>query len=150
MEQNVKEFRQVAAFLCEQYERKNADYGNAFGKTFGKYGAVSALTRMSDKFGRIERIVLNGPGDVNYESLEDSLGDLASYCMMTIVELNARKEAGGAVLWHRDLPKDGYSKKKVVSDGFCPTCAHNGAHGCGLLKAGRKCMWTLKMEAVGK
>ena len=50
----VDKHEQLTTHLNDTYRRKNKDYGDAFGKTHEKYGAVSGLTRMSDKFYRIK------------------------------------------------------------------------------------------------
>lgn len=74
--------------LNETYRRKNKDYGDAFGKTHEKYGAVSGLTRMSDKFYRIEELILSGEQLVDDESVLDTLLDLANYSLMLYMELD--------------------------------------------------------------
>lgn len=79
-------FRAIAEELAELYKRKNHDYGDSFGRSVQKYGPVAALTRLSDKFNRLENLILNGKPEVA-ESTEDTLRDMASYCIMTIMEL---------------------------------------------------------------
>ena len=74
------------------YERKNHDYGNSFSDTFEKLGAVSAVTRMYDKMNRIVSLVSTKEQKVNDESLRDTLIDIANYAVMTIMELDKRKE----------------------------------------------------------
>ena len=85
---NVAAFAKVANELADLYRRKNDDYGDSFGKSYATYGPISALTRISDKFHRLEHLVLEGSAQVD-ESLEDTLRDLASYAIMTII---ARQE----------------------------------------------------------
>lgn len=74
--------------LRQTYIAKNKDYGDSFGKSVRKYGLISALTRMSDKFNRLESLVLNKEQLVENESLQDTLLDLANYCIMTTIELS--------------------------------------------------------------
>jgi glutaredoxin 2 len=76
----------------EVYRKKNEAYGDSFGKTFQKYGIISALTRMSDKWGRIEALILGARNEVTDEALEDTLMDLANYCYMTIIEIEESKK----------------------------------------------------------
>ena len=45
-------FKQIANGLTELYERKNADYGNSFSKTFDEFGMTSTIVRLSDKLER--------------------------------------------------------------------------------------------------
>ena len=85
---NVVAFEKIANELVELYRRKNDDYGDSFGRSYAAYGPISALTRISDKFHRLEHLVLEGSAQVD-ESLEDTLRDLASYAIMTII---ARQE----------------------------------------------------------
>lgn len=84
----VKEFQEITKQMSETYERKNNDYGNSFGISVQKYGLIAALTRISDKFNRMENLILTRNQQVNDESLSDTLLDLANYCIMTAIELN--------------------------------------------------------------
>lgn len=84
----VDKHKQLTTHLSDTYRRKNKDYGDAFGKTHKKYGAVSGLTRMSDKFYRIEELILSGEQLVDDESVLDTLLDLANYSLMLYMELN--------------------------------------------------------------
>ena len=80
-------FRDIVEEMAKTYEKKNADYGDSFGISVRKYGNIAALTRISDKFNRIENLILNGNAQVKYESLLDSLKDLACYCVMTVMAI---------------------------------------------------------------
>lgn len=84
----VKEFQEIIKQMSETYERKNTDYGNSFAVSVQKYGLIAALTRISDKFNRTENLILTHNQQVNDESLSDTLLDLATYCIMTTIELN--------------------------------------------------------------
>jgi len=75
----------------EIYRNKNATYGDSFGKSVDKYGFISALTRMSDKFNRLENLILGAENKVLDESLQDTLVDLSNYCLMTAYEIEKRK-----------------------------------------------------------
>lgn len=74
------------------YNNKNNDYGDAFGRTFEKLGLISAVTRISDKYNRLESLATSTEQKVKDESIEDTLIDMANYCIMTIIEL--RKSVG--------------------------------------------------------
>lgn len=80
-------FRQVTEKMAETFERKDATYGNSFAKSVGKYGMIAALTRISDKFNRIENLILGAKNNVPDESLKDTLLDLACYSVMTLMEV---------------------------------------------------------------
>lgn len=80
----IEKHKHLLVELHETYKSKNQLYGDAFGETIQKYGLISALTRMHDKFSRIETMILGELEDE--ESLRDSLMDLANYCLMTVLE----------------------------------------------------------------
>ena len=83
---NIHLFRKLAAALASQYQRKNEAYGDSFGKSVNKYGVISALTRMSDKWNRLESLLIDGnKNGVKDESVDDTLLDLATYCIMTVL-----------------------------------------------------------------
>lgn len=84
-------FEGVLSEMRSLYIAKNADYGDSFAKSVEKYGLISALTRISDKFNRAERLILGNEAKVKDEKLRDTLIDLASYAIMTIVELDKTK-----------------------------------------------------------
>lgn len=74
------------------YRKKNKMYGDSFGLSIERYGLISALTRMSDKWNRIENMILSGTNGTTDERLIDSLADLSNYCIMTIIELKCNRE----------------------------------------------------------
>lgn len=85
---NVVKFNELATDMCKLYENKNYDYGDSFNISCTKYGPIAALTRMSDKFNRIETLILKRQKQkVEDEKLEDTLVDLANYAMMTVLWL---------------------------------------------------------------
>lgn len=84
---NVVAFRRLTEVMADTYERKNADYGDSFGISVRKYGPIAALTRISDKFNRIENLILGGKSSVADEAIDDTLLDLANYCIMTFMAL---------------------------------------------------------------
>jgi hypothetical protein len=76
--------------LYDIYINKNKDYGNAFDKTLYKYGPVSFMTRMSDKWERLDslfekHIVYGKIPNVEKESFEDTVMDMANYCIMYLM-----------------------------------------------------------------
>lgn len=84
----MKTFNDLTNEMNELYRKKNADYGNSFDISLNKYGMIAALTRMSDKFNRLETLILNKNQQVSDEKIEDTLMDLASYCIMTLKWMN--------------------------------------------------------------
>lgn len=78
--------------LHDLYEKKNADYGNSFADIFAEVGMAYAYGHMAEKLRRV-RSLMNNPAAVKGESMRDSLVDLANYAILTVVELDAQKEA---------------------------------------------------------
>lgn len=68
-------------------QRKNEDYADSFSISVKKYGNIAALTRISDKFNRIENLTLNGGVENVDEKLLDTLLDMSAYCIMYAMEL---------------------------------------------------------------
>lgn len=92
-----------AIFICEKYttldyhyiidkmisiyRQKNADYGNSFDRSLDEDGLLVAKIRIEDKIRRFITLTSdeNRKAQVKDESIEDTLIDLANYCIMTIV-----------------------------------------------------------------
>lgn len=85
--QKVARFKAIVDEMVATYEKKNHDYGDGFGISVRKYGLIAALTRMSDKFNRIENLILGAENKVPDESIMDSLKDLACYAVMTVMAI---------------------------------------------------------------
>lgn len=83
--------------LCQEandlYARKNADYGDSFGKSYSEYGITVSCIRLEDKLNRLKSLVRSGDQKVRDESIRDTLIDLANYALMTIIELDGEKGA---------------------------------------------------------
>lgn len=91
---NVEQFKKITQELSELYEAKDKAYGSSFSDTYKKLGIISAVTRISDKFNRMCNLATNPGIDNLGESLEDTLRDMASYCIMTVMELENAKPIG--------------------------------------------------------
>lgn len=98
--ENVRQFRSIINKMLETYKAKNADYGDSFEKSIEKYGAIAGLTRISDKFNRLENLLLKDDDImVPDESIIDTLLGLANYSVMlymaikkhSVIDLEERK-----------------------------------------------------------
>ena len=78
--------------LNQIYKDKNRAYGNSFGETFDELGIISAVTRMDDKMRRIKALSKGAENNIKDERLEDTLKDLANYCVMTLIEMGYKHD----------------------------------------------------------
>jgi hypothetical protein len=85
--------KQICEDLTALYERKNADYGDSFGKSFREYGLTMACIRLEDKLNRIKALRTR-EAQVADESITDTLADLANYAIMTLVEMQMAADGG--------------------------------------------------------
>lgn len=74
--------------LEETYKAKNNDYGNSVADTYDKFGCVSFLVRITDKYNRLMTLCNpNAPEQrVKNEKIDDTILDLANYCLLWLVE----------------------------------------------------------------
>ena len=93
-------FHELVEKMREIHNKKNADYGD--GKQLGNFNeaegfGVSAfkgvLIRISDKYSRIKSLSKRKDmkGEVEDESIEDTLIDLANYSILAIIMLREEK-----------------------------------------------------------
>lgn len=93
-EQKVSRHLEIAKALNQLYDSKGHDYGDSFGETYQKLGIISALTRISDKYNRLVSLATKPEEErkVKDESIQDTLLDMANYCIMTVIEMEVEKE----------------------------------------------------------
>jgi hypothetical protein len=87
----VEHHAEICAYLNGIYERKNADYGDSFHKTFLEEGMAMARIRLTDKLERFKKLTKSKDQQVKDESIRDTLLDLANYAIMTVMELDGEK-----------------------------------------------------------
>lgn len=99
---NNTSFDEVLNEISALHSKKNSDYGNAYGNTIQEFAKVDeshkmangyALGSIKNKVNRLTTLMSGQKAQVD-ESIEDSLIDLASYAIMTLVELRNLKEHG--------------------------------------------------------
>jgi hypothetical protein len=77
----VEQLESIQKRAKELFEKKNADYGDAF----ATYGIIGVLIRIQDKIQRALSITKNSTVLVSSESLEDTLLDLHNYAAMGLM-----------------------------------------------------------------
>lgn len=84
---NVQSFVDITTNMAKTYAAKNHDYGNSFEQSCNKFGIIASVVRLGDKMNRIESLAAN-EAKVKDESIKDTLLDLATYSIMTLMWLN--------------------------------------------------------------
>ena len=91
-------FDAILKEMSALHKKKNADYGNAFGKRFERLegrrkgaGLENAVSRIGDKYERLENLAYGNEAQVKDESIRETLIDLACYAVMTIEEIDKKK-----------------------------------------------------------
>lgn len=91
-------FAEIVGQMTTLQVKKNHDYGNAFSNLFQRKesyrkgaGLEYASSRIFEKASRVENLAYK-PGQVNDESVIDTLIDIAAYCIMTVQELEKIKD----------------------------------------------------------
>jgi len=84
----VEQLKRVQDEALDLFEKKNADYGDAF----AEYGPVGVLVRMGDKIKRAVSISASGVMLVDEEKLRDTLIDLGNYAAMCVMLIDEDKD----------------------------------------------------------
>lgn len=85
----IKDHKKLCDYLHNLYVTKNRDYGDSMHPLYKEYGLTAFLIMFSIKINRIKSLMEKG--SATYESLEDSLLDLANYALISVVELHTDK-----------------------------------------------------------
>ena len=84
-EEKNKEFNSIIQKMYNLYIKKNENYGNSFGKLYEDLGPISGLVPLHNKLNRLTSLIKGSKN--NFESIEDTLIDLANYAIMNLIEL---------------------------------------------------------------
>lgn len=87
VDMNVVSFRAIQDKLVNIYAKKNHDYGDSFNEGCNELGVGYAFSRIFDKTKRFQTLakgIMNNnlSIEVQDETMEDTIMDLANYCMM--------------------------------------------------------------------
>lgn len=98
----LKEFKKLTEEMYKITEAKNSDYTGDNEQPFKNFTMVETMggatteqgffTRMTDKLMRFAGFLRNGTLQVKDEKIEDTLLDLANYCLLCICYLRSKKK----------------------------------------------------------
>ena len=83
----MEEYKKIVTETMELCVKKNKDYGSSVEDTFEKFGDISYLVRITDKYNRICSL-LNGEGEIKDESIDDTVRDMANYSFLWLASRN--------------------------------------------------------------
>lgn len=97
MQERNEQFKELIQRMFDVQDRKGRDYGEETNglKNLERRGVSGVVARMGDKMSRLE--ALTQPGRVIAvveETLEDTLIDLANYCLLLIILIRHGKKTG--------------------------------------------------------
>lgn len=101
----IERFKEIVAEMATLYENKNKDYGDSFGKSIKEHGNIAGIVRMEDKFNRLKSL-LNSNEKPNYESVSDTLTDLANYAIMMRIELEGKEGTTQKATQYKSLSEE--------------------------------------------
>ena len=123
IDENVVSFRDIQDKLVNIYAKKNHDYGDSFNEGCNELGVGYAFSRIFDKTKRFQTLAKgtmnnNLSIEVQDETIEDTIMDLANYCMMYLAWKDKHVHVGEAEAKQSDiqLPSTGElkSNKKPI------------------------------------
>lgn len=90
---------EIHAKICEEltqiYYNKNQDYGDSFAIVRAKVPDAIRV-RLWDKMLRLDNLLSGADALVQSETIEDTLKDMANYCLMELIERQIEKEKDNA------------------------------------------------------
>lgn len=108
---DVERFKQIVALMTDLFAKKNANYGNSFEKLYNELGPISGLVPLHNKLDRLTNLIKGGHND--FESIEDTLIDLANYAIMNVIEIHKANEKCKPVE-NRDVTKSKENVNKMI------------------------------------
>lgn len=128
MKSKIEIFCELTNKACETYELKNADYGDSFAKT-RQLIPNAILVRLHDKLNRATSLLLKGDQKVSDESVEDTLLDMANYCLMELTERIHERQSEGEVIG-----------RTMAGEAICvPLCEYDHGGFCWAQKGTPRC-----------
>ena len=89
---DADKFENITKKMVEVFKKKNHDYGNSFEESLNDEGIAASRIRLRDKWNRFVQLSRGRNAQVNEESIQDTLLDMANYAIMTIMWLDKQKQ----------------------------------------------------------
>lgn len=83
-QEKIEKFKKITTEMAELYAKKNSNYGDSFGKLCEDLGLIAGLVPLHNKLDRLTNLIKGGEN--NFESIRDTLIDLANYAIMNLIE----------------------------------------------------------------
>ena len=85
----MEEYKKIVTETMNLCEKKNKDYGSSVEDTFKKFGDISYLVRITDKYNRILTLI-NKDNEVKDENLIDTIRDMGNYLFLWLASKRLR------------------------------------------------------------
>lgn len=93
--EDVSRYKTIVENMTQKFIAKNHDYGNSFSESVQEFGAtngpVIGFAPIMHKFNRLKNLIKGEQALVADETAEDTLLDMANYCIMFKMELDKLK-----------------------------------------------------------
>ncbi len=93
--EDVSRYKTIVENMTQKFIAKNHDYGNSFSESVQGFGAttgpVIGFAPIMHKFNRLKNLIKGEQALVADETAEDTLLDMANYCIMFKMELDKLK-----------------------------------------------------------
>lgn len=86
---DIERYAGIVEKMQKTFISKNHDYGNSFATTWREFwdkGPITGVAQISHKYHRLLNLALGTKPQVD-ESIDDTLMDMANYCILTLMEL---------------------------------------------------------------
>ena len=83
-QEKIDRFHEIVNETEKLYAKKNSNYGDSFGKLYNELGPIAGLVPLHNKLDRLTNLIKGGRND--FESIEDTIRDLACYAVMLLIE----------------------------------------------------------------
>lgn len=92
--EDVSRYKAIVENMTQKFIAKNHDYGNSFSESVQEFGAttgpVIGFAPIMHKFNRLKNIIKGNTPLVEGETIEDTLLDMANYCIMLNMEISQK------------------------------------------------------------